>query len=83
MKDSTLKAFTSPPITTEVWEAIKQAFPIQPVKDDDSLIAIGREAGRQDVVNYLHRYIKDSDILGEFPVKTEKKSWYQLLIPKI
>ena len=59
-----LTAIASQPISQELLDKIVTAFPYKPVKDDDSLIAIGREAGRKEVVDFVKRHATTRTISG-------------------
>lgn len=46
-------------------ENLRQVFRDNPVKDDDSLIAIGRNAGRQEVIQYVSTLVRRMTISGD------------------
>ena len=52
-------------ISQHLYDKVVQAFKPKPIKDNDTLIAIGRQAGRQDVLDFLYKYITEGYISGD------------------
>ena len=58
-------ASLSPSISQHLYDKVVAAFKPKPIKDNDTLIAIGRQAGRQDVLDFLYKYITEGYISGD------------------
>ena len=59
-----LQALAVLPISQDLLDKMIRAFPVKSVKDDDSLIAIGREAGKQEVVEFIKRHAVTRNFSG-------------------
>lgn len=55
-KKTDIVAVSIPPVSREFVTYVKQTFRPRPIKDEDTLIAIGRQAGRQEVVDFIERF---------------------------
>lgn len=61
-----------PPVSKEFVTHLEAVFRPRPVKDDDTLIAIGRSAGRQEVIDFIKRFqAGGTAIHGNIPEDTK------------
>lgn len=76
-----IQAAIIPPISKELYDQVVAAFRDEPVKDSDTLIQIGRNAGRQEVIRFLRRYVNERVISGNIEDITPKQklSFFQRL----
>lgn len=89
MKEQKTKLYSAsalPGITQHLYDKVLAAFKPRPIKDNDTLIAIGRQAGRQEVIDFLYKYITEGYISGDqkdIDIKTQEYSPTQRLLKGI
>ena len=62
-------------ISQHLYDKVVDAFKPKAIKDTDTLIAIGRQAGRQEVLDFLYKYITEGYISGDqkdIDIKTQE-----------
>lgn len=62
---SPVVGITIPPISRVFYEHVAATFRPRPALDNDTLIAIGRNAGRQEVIEFMKRFVAGSTIIGD------------------
>lgn len=60
-----LHGVSTPDISQHFFDKLLEAFKPRKIKDNDTLIAIGREAGKQEVIEFIRQYVSDSYISGD------------------
>lgn len=75
-KNTTLSAVTvSSSISQSLYDKVVSAFKSRPIKDTDTLIAVGRQAGRQEVLDFLYKHITEGYVSGDqrdIDIKTQE-----------
>lgn len=59
-----VRGVSIPDMSVEAFLKTKTAFTPKKITDDMTLIAVGREAGRQEVIAFLERFVSESKISG-------------------
>jgi len=81
-----LQGVSIPGLSQEVFDKVLDAFKSKPIKDSDTLIAIGRRAGREEVVEFLRQFVSDSYVSGDqkdIDIQTQEYSPTQRLFKDI
>lgn len=80
--NSKIETITIPPISLDFLEKLERAFVNQPVKDTDTLIKIGRNAGRQEVINFIQQHVRTRRVSGnpDDLVRPQRLSFLQRLL---
>ena len=65
MENRRLHGVTIPHMTKEAFDKVEAAFRMKPIKDDATLISIGRQEGHREVIEYLRQFVSESYISGD------------------